>query len=420
MGRPTDPPPSYRDDPDAVSLHTTPDDYAYADAAGPSGLPPSYTDSEADNTNPGAAVPIRHVPPPTTRTDHNSPIFKNGKPCVAETINVMDPFYDGDPTALESAIRTLANAAPTPLIYIMGTHRETVKKNDKQESRSVTDFRLVINLQRYLHKSFNETDFSTMTLDTVGNNEKTHRGTILKQRAAGSKHDLEIGGAPVPSLTEWCHRYCASARSLRVFRLRREITGFSKAWLRIQIEALIRSTNYRGNLHISFPVEEANIDIYTSTRINELRLKAWVCWIFYLTFLWLFTWPYLFLATKRYAVVRAEWPWWRINEQGVKEYTTVSEEQWWDMWSGAIKRLVLHRFQGEASEELMRRVMEEAEDPSTPGSVTGHAGVDGALGALSQGFQVARAIQEGVGGRGVNVRFGGRGGSGQGGWGYDC
>lgn len=402
MGKPTThPPPSYSDDPDAVSLHTTPDDYAYADLPESSGLPPSYTDSEASNHASVPLIPIRPQVPTKTRT---------------ETIQVMEPAYDTDPVQLEEAVRAYANTAPVPVICIMGTHKETVRKGDKKETQEITDFRILLHLRRYIHPNFDESDISTMSLVPVDNMEKTHRGTILKHRAPGAKQDIEIRGAPPPTLKEWCHRYCASARFLRIFRIRRQITGLDRTHLKNRLEGLIRSTNYRGNINITFPVWEENIDIYTYNRIHVLRLKKWVCWLFYLTFLWILSWPFLFFATKRYAVVRAEWPFSTLDEQGNKRYTTVSEEQWLETWQVAIRRLALDRFSGEASDEMMRGVMERAEDPRMPGSLpeTGHAGVDGALSVLSEGVRVARAI---TGSRGLNVSFGR--GNAQSGWGYD-
>ncbi|KAI4700622.1 hypothetical protein J4E81_003583 [Alternaria sp. BMP 2799] len=411
MGRPSDPPPSYRDDPDAVSLHTTPDDYTYDDAPEISGLPPSYTDSEAGASGtPASSMPIHHIAPPTTSTNHAKPSFKNGNPVVNTTINVQDPLYDNDPAALENSIRLLAEAAPTPLIYIMGTHRETTKKNNETKSRTITDFRLVINLSKYIHANYLPNNFGTMSLTTAENSEKTHRGTILKCRAPGSKQDIEVGGTQKPGLTEWCHRYCASPRALRIFRVRRDVTGLDEAYLRSRIEGIIRSTNYRGNISITFPVEDANVDFYTSHRVNAWRLKTWVRWVFYLTFLWIFSWPVLFFATRRWSVVRAEWPFSRTNTMGRKEYTTVSEEEWMGEWHVAIRRLVLERYEGEASEEMMRAVMQRSGDPPVPGTFrSGHVGVDNAVGVLTQGFQVARALSNGEG----------VGRVGQSGWGYD-
>ncbi|KAF2133443.1 hypothetical protein P153DRAFT_363629 [Dothidotthia symphoricarpi CBS 119687] len=408
MGRVSHPTGGYRDDPDAVSLHTTPDDYSYDDAPEISGLPPSYEDSEAGSS--AAVVPIRHLPPPTTRTNHNNPTFKHGKPYVCETVDYMDPRYDTDAVFLEAAIRSCAQVAPVPLIYIMGTHKEAIKKGDKKNTQEVTDFRIVINMQRYLRRDFDPNDTSSMNLDTVDNGEKTHRGTITKVRAPGVKQDIEVGSGQKPSLTEWCHRYCASPRMLRTFRLRRVVTGFDETHVKNRLDGVIRSTNYRGHISITFPVEDKNVDFHTSNRINQWRLKAWVCWFFYLTFLWIFTWPYLFFATKRYAVVRAEWPFSAVDANGRKTYKTVTEEQWFEKWHVAVRRLALDRYQGEANEEMMSGVIARPEDPPMPGTIrTGHEGVDTAVGFLTQGFQVARAIQGG-----------GLGGGVQGGWGYDC
>jgi hypothetical protein len=265
-----------------------------------------------------------------------------------------------------------------------------------------------MNLRNYLRRNFDPNDTSHMNLVTVENGEKTHRGTLWKQRAPGFKQDVEVG-SPRPELKEWCHRYCASPRLLRIFRLRRVVTGLDDEFLKNRIEGLVRSTNYRGHISITFPVEDKNVDIYTTNFVNKWRLKTWVCWVFYLTFLWIFTWPYLYFATKRYAVVRAEWPFSMSDAYGNKTYTTVSEEQWFERWHVGIRRLVLDRFEGEASEEMLSGVIARPQDPPMPGNIrTGHEGVDNAVGLLTQGFQVARAISSG------NI-----GGSVQSGWGYD-
>jgi hypothetical protein len=408
MGKATQAPPAYRDDPDAVSLHTTPDDYTYDDAPEISGFPPSYADSETGSLTPIVAPPIQHVTPPSTRTNHNSPTYKHGVPVVSETQYVMDPNLDRDPVMLEDFIKSKANSAPTPYIYIMGTHKETVKRGDKKETHHVTDFRVVLNLQRYLWNDFDNSRFASMALVTVDNGVKTHRGTILKCRAPGAKQDIEVG-APKPTLTEWCHRYCASLRMLRMFRLERTVPGLDMEYLKNRLEGLIASTNYRGHVSVTFPIEDKNLDIYTSNTINKWRMKTWVCWVFYLTFLWIFTWPYLFFMTRRYAVVKARWPF-SVLENGQKVYRTVSEEQWFEKWNVAVRRLVLDRYQGEASEQMMEGVIARPADPPMPGTVnTGHAGVDSAVGILTQGFHVARAIQSG-GNIGQSV---------QSGWGYD-
>lgn len=300
MGKVTRPAEVYRDDPDAVSMHTTPDDYTYDDAPEISGLPPSYADSEIENSSSASAPLIRHVPPPTTKTNHNSPKFKKGEPVVHETSTLMNAELDSDPVRFEKAIRDLAELPPTPYVYIMGTHKETVQRGDKKETHHVTDFRIVINMQNYI---YNDEHSHPTAISTPYDHEKTHRGTIVKCRGPKAKQDIEVGDDQ-PSLIEWCHRYCASPRMLRIFRLERTVPGLDYQYLRARIEGLIASANYRGNVVVAFPIEDRNLDIYTSNKINEWRLKTWVRWVFYLSFLWIFTWPYLFFMTRRYAVVK--------------------------------------------------------------------------------------------------------------------
>ncbi|KAF2661163.1 hypothetical protein K491DRAFT_480093 [Lophiostoma macrostomum CBS 122681] len=414
MGRTAPAAGSYRDDPDAVSLHTTPDDYNYDDAPEITGLPPSYADVEDENA--AAAPVIQHLPPPEfqfKRMNHDNLWMSHGKPQVYSTQNLIDSRYDSDPQHLERDVRKLAQQAPNPLIYIMGTHKETTKRGDKKETKEVTDFRIVISMKEALCHVCDQGGCHRtppMRLTTASNGEKTYRGSFIKKRAPGFKQDIEVGTS-VPDLREWCHRYCASPSLLRTFRLRREVRGFNEEFLKNRIEGLIRSTNYRGHLSITFPIEDQSIDIYTSNFINNWRLKTWVRWIFYLTFLWIFTWPYLLFATKRYAIVKTEWFYSSVDDSGNKKYSTISEEDWFQRWHVGVRRLALDRFQGEASYEELRGVQARPADPPMPGTInTGHVGVDNAVGLLQQGFQVASAIS-----RGSNLARGL-----QGGWGYDC
>jgi len=206
---------AYRDDPDAVSLHTTPDGYIFDDAPEISGLPPSYSDSEdAASATPALPV-IRHIPPGRNRKDHNKWYsLSGGVPQVCDTWKLMDSRYDTDPVYLEEDILLLSRTPPNPLIYIMGTHDETVKKGDKKETKLVIDFRIVINYQNYLRTGYNPEDTSRMSLNTAENGEKTYRGSFRQSRAPGFTRDIEVGSGK-PSLKEWCHRYCASPAMLR-------------------------------------------------------------------------------------------------------------------------------------------------------------------------------------------------------------
>lgn len=189
------------------------------------------------------------------------------------------------------------------------------------------------------------------------------------------------------------------------FRLTRTVTGFDEELMCNRIEGLIRSTNYRGHTNITFPITNRAVDIYSTNRINTWRLTSWIRWLFYLTFLWLFAWPYLYFATKRFAVVTA---YWRFSTSdpatGQKVYTTMSEEQLFSRWQSALKRLVLDRYQGNASEEFLREV---GQRPANQRFASGNEPVDTAVNFLQAGFRAVNEVDRMLSGR-------------PDGWGGDC
>lgn len=406
MGKPVVQPQAYRDDPDAVSLHSTPapdyDDVAQIE-------PPAYTDDMAQ-AGPSAPFNILNATQRVEISESHSEFL--GKPInvVKGVQNFIEPRCDDDPAYLEQYIKQLSGLAPNPTIHIVGTHRETRRRNNKSETEQVVDFRITFNMTDYLFPSTGLADWRP-DLHTVENGEKAHRGGIMASRAPGYKADLEVGDAK-PSLTEWCHRYCASGTFLKVFRLTRQVTGFDEAHLKSRLEGIIRGTGYRGNISVTFPVGNQFVDIYSNNQINQWRLTTWIRWMFYLTFLWLLTWPYLFATTKRYAIVKAEWPFSKVDAAGHKQYATCSEEQWLQRFYLAIQQLVLDRYQGDASQEYLGQILTRPEIQSRrTGDVhSGHAGVDAAVGLFQNGLRAANNVNR-------LLRFGDAGP--QEGWGYD-
>lgn len=156
--------------------------------------------------------------------------------------------------------------------------------------------------------------------------------------------------------------------------------------LRDRLSGIIRSTNYKGHITVELPVADRAVDIYSSSRLNNWRLTRWICWIFYLTFLWIFSWPVLFFMTKRYQVVQVEWPFAQIQPDGQKRYTTVSEEQWMDMYGPAIKTLCLDRYQGLAGDAFLNEVLARGNANAANNPVNARA----AMSAASAAFQGGR------------------------------
>ena len=132
--------------------------------------------------------------------------------------------------------------------------------------------------------------------------------------------------------------------------------------LQRRIESIIRGTNYRGRIAISFQLDPYKKTLATPHLLNRLRNNTFVWWFFVLTQLWIITWPLLFFLTKRWAVVAVEWPFRKpkgearqiVNENGervwFREYTyaSESEERWVKKWKRSIEEGILSgRISGE-------------------------------------------------------------------------
>jgi hypothetical protein len=119
--------------------------------------------------------------------------------------------------------------------------------------------------------------------------------------------------------------------------------------------------------------------------------------LFYITFLWIITWPYLFFSTRKWAVIKIDWPWSVTDEYGVKSYAQISEEEWFAKWNKCVEKAVLGKKQGTLTTQDLVRF----ESPP-PLFRSGSAAVDRVVEVVGAGI---RGVQE--------VRR-------QWGWGGDC
>jgi hypothetical protein len=140
------------------------------------------------------------------------------------------------------------------------------------------------------------------------------------------------------------------------FGFERVVTNFSEDYFRDQLFKKIRSTGYRGRLLLWFPIHANKVDFYNSNRLQWSRTNRAVRVIFCMTFLWIVTWPYLFFSTKRWAVVRAEWPFYRIEDDGRKVYTSISEQEWIETMGPKVRRLAISRRFGTWTERGLKRL----------------------------------------------------------------
>ena len=332
---PSDASPSY---PTSAPAEGILDDATYLDSPPgiPDSPPPQYSDLPPQPApEPSPLAPRRTIEAPAKC------IGSRGKGGGNE--RYMDPRLDSDPSYLADWLTYLSEFPPRFFVRLEGTHRETKNSdNNKNETRHVTDFDLELELTPFLYSDV-KNRVSWKELRTVDDHEVVRRGTSL--RTAARSQGVEVGTAK-PSLMEWAGRYCASRAGLKTFVLRREISGFDKRYVRERVAAIARETGYRGTVRVTFPVVASRATVYSSCRVNELRLTRWVRWLFYLTLLFLLAWPDLFFRTKRFEVLVADWPFSRYNSEGEAEYVSVSEETWVNVWAGAIRRGVLGRRRG--------------------------------------------------------------------------
>ncbi|KAI4863572.1 hypothetical protein F4820DRAFT_369012 [Hypoxylon rubiginosum] len=389
---------------DAISLHTNPGESSrdsYHDELDTpeiavDDLPPNYDDalvsSEAASLLPSTSTTmpaLANVSAAATRPYVADATF-------LQDVNTGTLYWVSksleDPTLLESHIQQLATTPPRPYIKLVGTHSETRKDSKgKTEKHTITDFDLSIELTPYLYSDA-QYRRSWTELKTVENGEKARRGTILQKRAPGSNQSIEVGGAPKPTLKEWCHMYAASHAGLKVFTLQRKMVGFDEELVKRRLRTLVNDTNYRGHVRVDLVTKDSLIECYNEARTNRWRLTSWIQWLFMLTLMFIFSWPYLWLRTKRWEVAIAEWPFSRMAEGGAKEYVSISEDQWYNLWGRAICKAVLEKRQAELDQSDLRRAQE-----AEPALNTGNSTVDGALGIFRAGIHAMNEVNRHLG-----------------------
>ncbi|KAI1822635.1 hypothetical protein F4861DRAFT_380376 [Xylaria intraflava] len=348
--------------PDAVPLHGNPGQSSsaaayYTDDDAPEinidDLPPSYSDA-VDLTE---AAPM--LAPSSVTSGHVQLLDFDAKVVTNEATGAQSWVAKSieDPVHLEKCIDKLSEIPPRPYITLVGTHSESTRDSKgKPDKNTVTDFDVTVDLTPYLYADAQRRTAWTK-LHTVDDCEKVRRGTVLRKRVQADRN-LEIGANAKPTLQEWCHRFAASPASLKCFTLERKMVGFDEADVRQRLVDLVRRTNYRGHLQISFVTKDARIDIYNDAKINRWRLTGWIQWLFILTLMIVFSWPYLFFRTKRWEVVNVEWHFSRLDASGRKEYVSLNEDQWYNLWGQAIYQAVLERRQTVLDQSDIRRAHE--------------------------------------------------------------
>lgn len=299
--------------------------------------PPEYSDYDPVTTYPPARSASIHFNHPTIDLE---PFSQDGS---GQTVYYMDPQLDSSPAFLEQHIKELAVEPPRPCVRIRGTHTETKGHKKEKRTSDIVDFDVQIDLTPLLYEDMRR-GLAWQRLGAVSNFDKVKRGTVFATRAPGfgGSGEPESG---TPDIATWCRRFCESKAPLRAFTLEKKLTGYDFALVGTKLDHLVRATNYRGRLDITFPSQQSRVEIWSTCAINRWRLTRWIELTFYFTFLWLFTWPYLHFSMRRYETVFVEWPMSRVEEDGSVRYASMSEEAWYRMWKRPVQRAVLGRQQ---------------------------------------------------------------------------
>lgn len=285
-------------------------------------------------------------------------------------------------------LKNQAKYPPTFTARMVGTHSETTRKKDKEEKVTVTDFDIRLDMTHLLVPG-PDTPHCLLQQDfeTPQPQQKAYRGHRTK---------TDCSQESATDADTYIQSYISSPFLVRSFTFNRCVQYHDSAALETLITSLVGSTNYRGHCKVTFPISHNRVIVYSPCWQNDYREKLWLRWIFYLTFLWVISWPYLWFITRRWEVIMAVFPYSTAPENGNRQFVTKSEETFFKEWKSSIRRAVVGKKQGWideeyklATEEVLSQVGPD-ELSRMPG--TGNATADGALGFLRQAVHAGRDV----------------------------
>ncbi|KAJ0165637.1 hypothetical protein CTA2_10536 [Colletotrichum tanaceti] len=252
---------------------------------------------------------------------YSPPLFTLSPDCT--TLSSRAEHLTASASALVSFVRMQASVPPKPLIHVRGNRGRTV------------DFDFKMNLM-----SLVVPDDMSRRMDyirCVAPGELAFRG--------GAKPDVlpEVGDR---ELEEWCRRFIEDPAPVKSFALGRVVANMDALYIEGQIRSLIASTQYKGQINISFPVTHANVKIKSAEKPSKLYLGM----------------KNLFSSKHKYEVVQSVWPFAsaRNGEDG-RRCMVQSEEVWWREWRDSIKYAVAQKRQNGAyvtNEDKLEALME--------------------------------------------------------------
>ncbi|KAL8684675.1 MAG: hypothetical protein Q9218_008194 [Villophora microphyllina] len=372
------PPGVYRDDPDRDDAASTSSAVLMEDVEYPESDLPAYED-----------VPTVVAPAQSRYHETQSYLIQPELPKShlsrdESTTATHYPLYSQDAGFLGQMLQDQAKYPPTFTARMVGTHTETRRTKEKQEKVTVTDFDVRLDMTHLLvPNATTPPSLLQHGFETPSPGIKAYRGHRIK--TASAAESAEDADAYIDS-------YVSSPFPVRSFTLNRRIIYHDSAALEALMTSLVGSTNYRGHLKVSFPITHRRVTVCSPCWQNDYREKTWLRWIFYLTFLWIFSWPYLWFVTRRWEVVTAVFPYSCAPDCGSRKFVTKSEHAFFQEWRASIRRAVTGKKQGWIDEEYKLATEEAGPDGFARMPSTGNATADGALGFLRQAVNVGRDV----------------------------
>jgi hypothetical protein len=274
--------------------------------------PPSYTDATT-TTSIDPTSYLGDEPPPFAKYSPTKHYIRNRK------VVSHDVHLNTDVEALYQWLHEESSSIPNPLMTLEGIHSVRRTERDskgetKTTTNTVTDFQLTFDLSSFLKR-----ECVVIAAPAI---EKRRRGT--RNSHVASPVELE----DAMSIRDWCAAYIKSPAMLKEFVLRKRVEGLQQDFLCNRLESIARSTQYCGEVRVRVVVENRSVVLAPDNWVCRIRY-SWYRWLFYISFLWVVTWPILWLLTKRWDVVDA-----------VFNVEPDAEQQWVTEWGHVIRSMV--------------------------------------------------------------------------------
>lgn len=230
------------------------------------------------------------------------------------------PKYSTDAKFLESMLKEQCSFPPTFIVRISGTRHAA---RDDSNATTMTDFDIIIDM--------------TYLLPPKPRIRATTEASNNEYRLSS---DIERG---YDASLFWCERYTSDRSIAKRFKFTRRVY-FDQKKLEERILSLVQHMKYAGVVQVSYSIEDKNIVILSPGLINRCR-TTWQIYIwFYITFLWIFTWPLLLWITADYEVLTAQY-----------HAPHNSEDDFFEFWKDSIKGAILRKKKGLLYQEFRRR-----------------------------------------------------------------